>query len=147
MSLPSSAMRVFTAGSASAALTSRLSRSTISARRALGRADAEPAGHRVARDRLGDRRDVRQHPQARRRGHPKRAQRARLDLRHRRADGVEHRMHVAGHQRRHAPPACRDNGTCTTSMPVIIRNSSPQRWVRFPVPLEAMLILPGLALA
>ena len=32
-------------------------------------------------------------------------------------------------------------------MPVIIRNSSPQRWVKFPVPLETWLILPGLALA
>src|SRR3954449_9861554 len=32
-------------------------------------------------------------------------------------------------------------------MPVIIRNSSPERWVKFPVPFEARLILPGLALA
>ena len=32
-------------------------------------------------------------------------------------------------------------------MPDIIRNSSPQRWVKFPVPVEAKLILPGLAFA
>ena len=32
-------------------------------------------------------------------------------------------------------------------MPVIIRNSSPLRWLKFPVPLEPRFILPGLALA
>jgi hypothetical protein len=31
--------------------------------------------------------------------------------------------------------------------PVIILNSSPSTWVVFPVPADAMLILPGLALA
>jgi tripartite-type tricarboxylate transporter receptor subunit TctC len=34
-----------------------------------------------------------------------------------------------------------------TSIPVIIRNNSPERWVKFPVPLEVKFILPGLALA
>jgi hypothetical protein len=32
-------------------------------------------------------------------------------------------------------------------MPVIILNSSPATWVEFPIPADAMLILPGLALA
>ena len=45
-------------------------------RRALGSADAELASHRVARDNIADRRDVRQHPQARRGCHSKRTQRA-----------------------------------------------------------------------
>ena len=33
------------------------------------------------------------------------------------------------------------------SMPVLIRNSSAERWLRFAVPLEPRLILPGLDLA
>jgi hypothetical protein len=53
-SLPRSA-----AGSASAALTCRLSRSTISAGVP---SDAEPAGHRESGDHVADRWDVRQHP-------------------------------------------------------------------------------------
>ena len=53
-SLPRSA-----AGSASAALTCRLSRSTISAGVP---SDAEPAGHREAGDHVAGRWDVRQHP-------------------------------------------------------------------------------------
>src|SRR5215831_2117874 len=52
-------------------------------RGALRNADAEPAGHRIARDNVADQRDVRQHPQMRRRGHSKRAQPTRLDMRQR----------------------------------------------------------------
>ena len=32
-------------------------------------------------------------------------------------------------------------------MPVIILNSSPERWLNFPVPLDAMLIVSRMALA
>ena len=38
-------------------------------------------------------------------------------------------------------------GTLTMSTPAIILNSSPAKLVRLPVPVEVMLILPGLALA
>ena len=38
-------------------------------------------------------------------------------------------------------------GTCTMSTPAIILNSSPATWRRFRLPADAMLILPGLALA
>src|SRR5215831_5304711 len=68
------------------------------ARGALGNANAEEAGHRVARDNIANHWNVRQHPQARLPRHAKRAQRTRLDMRYCRADGVEHRVHVAGHQ-------------------------------------------------
>ena len=43
-----------------------------------------------------------------------------------------------------APPRY---GTCSMSMPVIILNSSPPTWDALPVPPDAMLTLPGLALA
>src|SRR6516162_4634206 len=52
-------------------------------RGALGDADAEPAGHRVARDNIADQRDVWQHSQMRGRRHSKRAQPTRLDMRQR----------------------------------------------------------------
>ena len=32
-------------------------------------------------------------------------------------------------------------------VPVMLLNSSPARWIDVPLPLEAMFILPGLALA
>jgi hypothetical protein len=38
-------------------------------------------------------------------------------------------------------------GTWTISTPAIILNSSPERWCVDPMPADAMLILPGLALA
>ena len=38
-------------------------------------------------------------------------------------------------------------GICCMLMPVIILHSSPATWLEFPVPAEAMLSLPGLALA
>ena len=38
-------------------------------------------------------------------------------------------------------------GTCTMSTPAIILNSSPATWGAVPLPAEAMLSLPGLALA
>src|SRR6187455_3653010 len=38
-------------------------------------------------------------------------------------------------------------GTCVQVTPVIERNSSPDRWVMVPVPADATLIAPGLALA
>jgi hypothetical protein len=38
-------------------------------------------------------------------------------------------------------------GTCTTLRPVSSLNSSPDRWPAVPLPPEAMLTLPGLALA
>src|SRR6266511_398703 len=43
-----------------------------------------------------------------------------------------------------APPRY---GTCTMSTPVIILNSSPDIWIVDPLPEDAMLSLPGLALA
>jgi hypothetical protein len=38
-------------------------------------------------------------------------------------------------------------GTWTIFTPAIILNSSPERWMELPVPDDAILILPGLALA
>ena len=38
-------------------------------------------------------------------------------------------------------------GMCTMSTPAIILNSSPAMWLPAPVPADAMLTLPGLALA
>src|SRR5512132_1504423 len=38
-------------------------------------------------------------------------------------------------------------GTCCMLTPVISLNSSPDMWIDVPVPDDAMLILPGLALA
>src|SRR6185436_3181520 len=38
-------------------------------------------------------------------------------------------------------------GTCVQVTPVIERNSSPERWVMVPVPADATLMAPGLALA
>ena len=35
-------------------------------------------------------------------------------------------------------------GTCTMSAPLIILNSSAERWLRFPLPLDPMLTLPAL---
>src|SRR5262249_31990614 len=43
-----------------------------------------------------------------------------------------------------APPR---DGTCTKSTPAIILNSSPERCCGVPLPADAILILPGLALA
>jgi hypothetical protein len=37
-------------------------------------------------------------------------------------------------------------GTCTASMPAMCMNNWPKMCVLMPMPLEAMLILPGLAL-
>ena len=38
-------------------------------------------------------------------------------------------------------------GTCTMFTPVIILNNSPAMWMPVPMPAEAKLSLPGLALA
>jgi hypothetical protein len=38
-------------------------------------------------------------------------------------------------------------GTCCMLTPVMSLNSSPDMWIDVPVPDDAMLILPGLALA
>src|SRR5260370_26079285 len=53
------------------------------ARGALVHANAEEAGHRVARDNIANHWNVRQHPQARLPRHAKRAQRTRLAVRYR----------------------------------------------------------------
>ena len=72
---------------------------------------------------------------------------ARWNMRQSRGHGVEHDVDVASHQ-----PGVRQHGALvrargTISIPLIILNSSPARWLRFPVPLDVILILPGLAFA
>ena len=144
-SLPRSAIRVLIKGSASAALTSRLSRSTISAGVALGAPIAEPAGHLEARNEFADRRNVRQHPHALRRRYPERAQRTRLDLRHRRPTAsnmtctspARSAECAAGVPRKaRAPTRCRSSsGT-----------ARPERWLRFRGPARAQVDLAGIGL-
>jgi hypothetical protein len=66
-------------------------------------------------------------------------------------DGDLRKLHRTLIKRKPPAPSVRRGGaaicTCSKSTPAIILNSSPVTWVEFPVRPEAMLILPGLALA
>ena len=75
-----------------------------------------------------------------------RAQLPALDVLHRRGNGVEHYVHLAGEKigKRRCVATIRHMDQVDAGHHL---EQLAARWLRFPVPAEAMLILPGLALA
>ena len=94
---PRSASCALKAGSASAALTARLSAAMASADVPLG-AQAVPGAEFVPGQELAEGRNIRQHVRARRRRHAERPELARLDVGDRRGHGTEIDLHLACQQ-------------------------------------------------
>src|ERR1700736_5484797 len=115
--------------------------------RVPGCAGAEPGARLVARHEFGNGREVRQRLRARCGRHRERAQCARA-LMYSIVDAVVPKVTCTCPLSMSVIPAATLRyGTCTIFTPVIILNNSPKTWGVLPLPGDAMLSLPGLALA
>src|SRR5262249_3416296 len=114
--------------------------------RSLGGCDASYRTRLVARHEIADGREGRHQFRSRCSRHRKGPQPPVPDVLDRRRHVVEYRLHLATHhvRKRGAVPRY---GTWTKLTSAIILNSSPDIWFEVPIPGEAKLILPGLALA
>ena len=115
--------------------------------RAGGRTDSVPGRRLETRQRFGDGRDFRQHVGTFGDGHRQRPDFAGPDKADRGRDRDDEGLDLSGRTDRRTQPPDRDKATCTRSTPAISFNSSIPTCIGVPMPGEAMLILPGLALA
>ena len=115
-------------------------------RRVPGRADAIPLACFITRHEIADGRQLRQHFRARGGGNRERAQLAGADVFGGPGRGGEEDLHLPTKQirQRRTLAAVGDMDQVT---PAIILNNSPAIWGALPLPADAMLTLPGLALA
>ena len=143
---PRSASRALILGSARAALISLLSLSMISAGVFLGAPTPNQHARLVARHEFAHGRDVRQRLRARRGGHRQRAQLAGPDVLDRRGQAVEHDLHLPaeqiGQRRRRAAIGHVNHVDAGHHLEQLAGDMWPGS-----IAADAMLILPGLALA
>ena len=115
-------------------------------RRAFGRADADQPADIEAGHEFADGGRVGKHRRAVRRGHRERAQLAGSDLFDQRRDGVDHALDAAAEQ-----IGLRGSGAAIRHVNQIDAGHHLEQFERqvrrLPLPVDAMLILPGLALA
>ena len=144
---PRSASRALILGSARPALISLLSLSTISAGVFLGAPTPIPCARLVARHEIANGRDVRQHLRARRGGHRQRAQLAGPDVLDRRGHGIEHDLHLPAEQIGQRGRRAAIGHVDHVDAGHHLEQLAGHMVARPPMPADAMLILPGLALA